>query len=200
MVHRSSPTRTLIDDFDRVVGWAGHQIRLVAKAKDWPAWGHRKVTALLRADGVPAAEATVKRALRRNGLLLPVAHTMVMRELAAARRAAFVTPPWPRNQVWQLDFSEYETLGLSTWRLAGCADWRRTSRSTCPPRRGSPRGPRRAQPALGTLLPHPDLDRGLTQRLGQNRDLGLQLLLPRRRAAPARCRASGFLAGLLCWS
>jgi putative transposase len=95
----------------------------VAKAKDWPAWGHRKVTALLRADGVPAAEATVKRALRRNGLLLPVAHTMVMRELAAARRAAFVTPPWRRNQVWQLDFSEYETLAQSTWRLAGCADY-----------------------------------------------------------------------------
>jgi transposase InsO family protein len=37
--------------------------------------GHRKVTALLRADGVPAAEATIKRALRRNALLLPFAHT-----------------------------------------------------------------------------------------------------------------------------
>jgi putative transposase len=85
--------------------------------------GHRKVTALLHADGVPAAEATVKRTLRRNGLLLPVAHTTVMRELAAARRAAFVTPPWRRNQVWQLDFSEYETLAQSTWRLAGCADY-----------------------------------------------------------------------------
>jgi hypothetical protein len=81
------------------------------------------VTALLHADGVPAAEATVKRALRRSGLLLPVDHTMVMRELAAARRPAFVTPPWRRNQVWQLDFSEYETLAQSTWRLAGCADY-----------------------------------------------------------------------------
>jgi hypothetical protein len=95
------------------------QSAAVAKAKDWPAWGHRKVTALLHADGVPAAEATVKRALRRNGPLLPVNHTTVIQELADARRAAFVTPPWRRNQVWQLDFSEYETLVQSTWRLAG---------------------------------------------------------------------------------
>jgi putative transposase len=95
----------------------------VTKAKDWPAWGYRKVTALLHADGVPAAEATVKRALPRNGLFCRLPTPMVMRELAAARRAAFVTPPWRRNQVWQLDFSEYETLAQSTWRLAGCADY-----------------------------------------------------------------------------
>src|SRR6218665_3108516 len=56
----------------------------------------------------------------------------------------------------------------------------RTSRSTCPTQCGSPRGPRRAQAALRTLLPHPDLDRSLTQRLGQLRNLSLQLLLPRR--------------------
>lgn len=95
----------------------------VAKAKDWPAWGHRKVTALLHVDGVVAAEATVKRVLRRNDLLLPVNHTVITRDLAAERRAAFVVPPWRRNQVWQLDFSEYETTAQSTWRLAGCADY-----------------------------------------------------------------------------
>ena len=95
----------------------------VAKAKDWPAWGHRKVTALLAADGVLAAESTIKRVLRRNDLLLPVNHTMVTRDLAAARRAAFLTAPWLRKLVWQLDFSEYETTRQSTWRLAGVADY-----------------------------------------------------------------------------
>jgi transposase InsO family protein len=95
----------------------------IVKAKAWPAWGHRKVTALLQADGVATNEATVKRVLRRNDLLLPVNHTVVTRELAEARRAAFVVPPSRRNQVWQLDFSEYETLAQSTWRLAGCADY-----------------------------------------------------------------------------
>jgi hypothetical protein len=38
----------------------------------------------------------------------------------------------------------------------------------------------RAQAALSGLLPHPDLDRGLTQRLGQIRDLGLELLFAGR--------------------
>lgn len=99
------------------------EVAAVATATDWPAWRHRKVTALLHADGIPAAESTVKRVLGRNDLLLPVNHTAVLRELAAARRAAFVIPPWRRNQVWQLDFSEYETLAESTWRIAGCADY-----------------------------------------------------------------------------
>jgi hypothetical protein len=57
----------------------------------------------------------------------------------------------------------------------------RTSWSTCPPGRVSPRGPRRAQPALRGPLPDPDLHRGRTQSLGQLGDLGLQLLLPGRR-------------------
>jgi putative transposase len=95
----------------------------IVTAKAWPALGHRKVTALLAAEGVRTNESTVKRTLRRNDLLLPVNHTVLTRELAAARRAAFVVPPSRRNQVWQLDFSEYEATVQSTWRLAGCADY-----------------------------------------------------------------------------
>jgi putative transposase len=47
----------------------------IAKAKDWPAWGHRKVTALLAGDGHVVNESTVKRVLARNDLLLAVNHT-----------------------------------------------------------------------------------------------------------------------------
>src|SRR5690606_88432 len=71
---------------------------------------------------------------------------------------------------------------------------RRTSWSACPPRRGSPRGPRRAQATLGGLLPDPDLDSGLTQRLGQVDDLGLELGLTGRGTRPASSQAR--LAGL----
>ena len=95
----------------------------VAMAARWPAWGHRKITALLRADGVDCAEATVKRVLARHGLLLAVNYTAERRELAQQRSAAFAQPPTRRNQVWQLDFSEYETTTSGTWRLAGCADY-----------------------------------------------------------------------------
>lgn len=94
----------------------------VAMANRWPAWGHRKITALLHADGIECAEATVKRVLARHELLLPVNYTAERRELAQARSAAFALPPTRRNQVWQLDFSKYETTTGGTWRLAGCAD------------------------------------------------------------------------------
>lgn len=95
----------------------------VDMASRWPAWGHRKITALLQADGVDCCEATVKRALARRQMLLPVTYKAERRELAKARSAAFAQPPTGRNQVWQLDFSEYETTTGGTWRLAGCADY-----------------------------------------------------------------------------
>ncbi len=41
-------------------------------AEAWPAWGHRKIAALMRADGHTVSTSTVERALRRRGLLLPV--------------------------------------------------------------------------------------------------------------------------------
>ena len=45
------------------------------------------------------------------------------RDLSAARRAAFVVPPAGRNEVWQLDFTEWETTMGGTWRVAGCTDY-----------------------------------------------------------------------------
>gem|GEM_PF-2004752 len=43
--------------------------------------------------------------------------------LAKQRKAAFAAPPTRPNQVWQFDFSEYETTGGGTWRVAGVADY-----------------------------------------------------------------------------
>ena len=40
-------------------------------AEDWPAWGHRKIAPMMRADGHQMATSTVERALRRRDLLLP---------------------------------------------------------------------------------------------------------------------------------
>jgi len=61
---------------------------LAAKyAADWPAWGHRKIAAMMRADGHQASTSTVERALRRRGLLLPRGFRPPgsYEELAAAR-------------------------------------------------------------------------------------------------------------------
>ncbi len=92
-------------------------------ADRFPAWGHRKVAMLLRVDGHHAPDSTVLRALRRSGRVLPVDYQAERRQLAEARRAAFVVPPSAPNQVWQLDFSEFETRQGGVWRIGGVADY-----------------------------------------------------------------------------
>ncbi|OZB78891.1 MAG: transposase [Microbacterium sp. 14-71-5] len=88
-----------------------------------PVWGHRKVWALCRHDGVGVSEASVLRIMRAQGLLLPAAYQRERRELAKARKAAFAAPPTGPDQVWQLDFSEFETNHGGTWRIAACRDY-----------------------------------------------------------------------------
>ncbi|WP_246195614.1 DDE-type integrase/transposase/recombinase [Halopolyspora algeriensis] len=92
-------------------------------AQSWPAWGHRKIYGLLIADGYDFSVSTVERAMRRRNLLQPVTYQRQRRQLAAARKAAFAEQPTAPHQVWQLDFSEYETTRGGLWRLAGCADY-----------------------------------------------------------------------------
>ena len=92
-------------------------------ADRFPAWGHRKIAMLMRVDGHHAPDSTVLRALKRTGRVLPVDYQAERRQLAEARRAAFVVPPAGPNQVWQLDFSEFETRHGGTWRIGGIADY-----------------------------------------------------------------------------
>lgn len=66
---------------------------------------------------------TVLRVLDDAGLLLKVDYQRQRRELARQRKAAFAAPPTGPNQVWQFDFSEYETPAGGTWRVAGIADY-----------------------------------------------------------------------------
>lgn len=95
----------------------------VVYADRFPAWGHRKVAELLRVDGHHAPDSTVLRALRRTGRVQPLDYQAERRQHAAARRAAFVVPPSGPNQVWQLDFSEFETRRGGVWRIGGVADY-----------------------------------------------------------------------------
>lgn len=92
-------------------------------AQAWPVWGHRKIHALMRADGYEMSPSTVERAMRRRNLLQPKDYQAERRELAKARKAAFADPPTGPNQVWQLDFSEFETTSGGVWRIAGVADY-----------------------------------------------------------------------------
>lgn len=88
-----------------------------------PAWGHRKIWAMVRHDGHVVSEATVLRRLRDQGLILPDQYQRERRKLAERRKAVFAEEPTGPNQVWQLDFSEFETTSGGTWRIAGCRDY-----------------------------------------------------------------------------
>jgi putative transposase len=99
-----------------------------ALAAAWEAWGHRKLAELKRVGihdvaAGPVSDSTMYRALKRNGLNLPVGYTDQVRQLAGARREAFIVPPTRRNRLWQADFSEFETLGAGTWNLGGVVDY-----------------------------------------------------------------------------
>ena len=78
---------------------------------------------MTRHDGHRVSQATVLRLLRDEGLILPAKYQKERRNLAERRKAAFAKEPTGPNQVWQLDFSEYETIGGGTWRIASCRDY-----------------------------------------------------------------------------
>ena len=102
----------------------GAAAELVDKhAAKHPAWGHRKIWAMVRHDGHVVSEATVLRRLRDQGLILPDQYQRERRKLAERRKAAFAEEPTGPNQVWQLDFSEFETTSGGTWRIAGRRDY-----------------------------------------------------------------------------
>jgi transposase InsO family protein len=92
-------------------------------AADRPAWGHRKIAVMMRADGHRVSDSTVERALRRRNLLLPLGYRADVKTLARARRQVFHEPPTHRNRVWQMDFSEFETTGGGIWRLVAIIDY-----------------------------------------------------------------------------
>lgn len=97
---------------------------LVELADAHPQWGHRKLAEMTRiTTGRRVAYSTALRALKRTGRVLSPDYTRQRRDLAAARRAAFLVPPSGPNQVWQLDFTEFETTRGGTWRISGCTDY-----------------------------------------------------------------------------
>lgn len=96
---------------------------VIAMALAFPMWGHRKIAWLCRHDGVAVSDATCLRVLRDSGLALPVDYVRERRDLAKARREAFVTIPTRRNRVWQTDFFELETSGGGTWRSGDVIDY-----------------------------------------------------------------------------
>ncbi|MFI1524029.1 hypothetical protein [Kitasatospora cineracea] len=77
---------------------------------------------MCRHGGHRVSPATVLRLLRDEGLLPEAHYQRERRQIAARRKAAFASEPAGPNQVRQLDFSEFETIGGGIWRLAGCRD------------------------------------------------------------------------------
>jgi len=130
------PARTYYDR--RARHHAGHEIRgpwptpardgiraiVIEVALKYPMWGHRKIAWLCRHEhALDVCDATCLRILREAGLTLPVDYVRERRDLAGARREAFVELPTRRNRVWQMDFFELETSGGGTWRSGDVIDY-----------------------------------------------------------------------------
>lgn len=98
---------------------------LVAEiASGFAFFGYRKVWGRLRLDGYEGISASsVRRSMHRQGLLQPRRYQAERRALAQARKAVFVTPPTRRNRLWQLDWSEFETLAGGSWNYAPVVDY-----------------------------------------------------------------------------
>jgi transposase InsO family protein len=102
----------------------GIRAAVVQLALKYPMWGHRKIAWLARHEhGLHVAEATCLRILREAGLVLPIDYVRERRDLAGARREAFLQLPTRRNRVWQMDFFELETSGGGTWRSGDVVDY-----------------------------------------------------------------------------
>lgn len=102
----------------------GIRATVCAVALKYPMWGHRKIAWLCRHQhGLEVADATCLRILREAGLTLPVDYVRERRDLAGARREAFLEIPTRRNRVWQMDFFELETSGGGTWRSGDVIDY-----------------------------------------------------------------------------
>ncbi|MBA2516114.1 MAG: transposase [Solirubrobacterales bacterium] len=102
----------------------GIRVIIVELALKYPMWGHRKIAWLARHEhGLTVAEATCLRILREAGLVLPVDYVRERRDLAGARREAFLETSTQRNRVWQMDFFELETSGGGTWRSGDVIDY-----------------------------------------------------------------------------
>jgi transposase InsO family protein len=93
------------------------------QAQRYSAWGHRKVWAMLRADGVTVSQSSVYRALKRRDLVLPARYHAERRAMAEARKKAFVSAPVRRNRVWQTDLTRVEIASGSAWWIAPVCDY-----------------------------------------------------------------------------
>ena len=106
---------------------------VIETALSYPMWGHRKIAWLCRhLHAVAVADATCLRILREAGLVLPVDYVRERRDLAGARRRAFLEIPTRRNRVWQMDFFELETSGGGTWRSGDVIDYATKLVLACP--------------------------------------------------------------------
>jgi len=82
------------------------EARILAVRDAHPAWGARKIAAVLRRDGItPPADSTVHAVLSRNGRIAP--------ESTGRAYGAFERSE--PNALWQMDFKGRVRLGCSAW-------------------------------------------------------------------------------------
>ncbi len=123
-----------------------------------PAWGHRKVWAMVRHDGHRVSQATVLSTLRDDGLILPAEYQRERRRLARSvrRRSRRLRRARTRSGNWTSASSRPPRAGRGGSRDAGTGTRRWSTRSTCRRPRTSTMRLRRSNSPSPTTSPCSD--------------------------------------------
>lgn len=88
-----------------------------------PEYGYKKIWALMNyRHEIPVKKYETYKVMREEGLLLPVNYTKELREQMEARKE-YLHKPEGINQLWQVDFTEFQIPGYGTYYSTNILDY-----------------------------------------------------------------------------
>ena len=110
-------------------GWPVKEVNPEQKASIWtvalndPEYGYKKIWALMNyRHNIPVKKYETYKVMKAEGLLLPVNYTKELREQMEARKE-YLHKPEGINQLWQVDFTEFQIPGYGTYYSTNILDY-----------------------------------------------------------------------------
>jgi transposase InsO family protein len=110
-------------------GWPVKEVRPEQKEGIWmaalndPEYGYKKIWALMNyRHNIPVKKYETYKVMKADGLLLSVNYTKELREQIEARKE-YLHRPEGINQLWQVDFTEFQILGYGTYYSTNILDY-----------------------------------------------------------------------------
>ena len=110
-------------------GWPVKEVSAEQKDGIWttalndPEYGYKKIWALMNyRHNIPVKKYETYKVMKAEGLLLPVNYTKELREQMEARKE-YLHKPEGINQLWQVDFTEFQIPGYGTYYSTNILDY-----------------------------------------------------------------------------